>query len=64
MDSSCPFEGVEGKRTVMEGEAFFDTLTVEMLQHYAEDAGAARRGDCGYFSSRIAVGVYGDWRLD
>ena len=36
-----PVQGVEGKRTVMEGEAFFDTLTVEMLQHYAEDAGAA-----------------------
>jgi len=35
-----PTEGVEGKRTVMEGEAFFDTLTVDMRRHYAEDAGA------------------------
>ena len=34
-----PTEGVEGKRTVVEGEAFYDTLTVPMLKHYAEDAG-------------------------
>ena len=26
-------------RTIMEGEAFFDTITVDMLKHYAEDAG-------------------------
>ena len=36
-----PTEGAEGKRTVMEGEAFFDTIKVAMLQHYAEDAGAS-----------------------
>ena len=36
-----PTEGAEGKRTVMEGEAFFDTIEVAMLQHYAEDAGAS-----------------------
>ncbi len=35
-----PTEGAEGKRTVLEGEAFFDTLTVDMRRHYAEDAGA------------------------
>jgi hypothetical protein len=34
-----PTEGAEGKRAVMVGEAFFDTLTVDMLRHYAEDAG-------------------------
>ncbi|HCZ08420.1 MAG TPA: DUF4920 domain-containing protein [Flavobacteriales bacterium] len=34
-----PTEGVEGKRTIVEGEAFFDTLTVDMLRHYADDAG-------------------------
>jgi len=34
-----PTEGAEGKRTVIQGEAFYDTLTVAMLQHYAEDAG-------------------------
>lgn len=35
-----PTEGAEGKRTVIQGEAFFDTLTVDMRRHYAEDAGA------------------------
>ncbi|MGB1481106.1 MAG: DUF4920 domain-containing protein [Flavobacteriales bacterium] len=34
-----PTEGADGKRTVIQGEAFYDTLTVAMLQHYAEDAG-------------------------
>jgi len=34
-----PKEGVEGKIAVIQGEAFFDTLSVELLQHYAEDAG-------------------------
>lgn len=36
-----PTEGAEGKRTVMEGEAFFDTIEAAMLKHYAEDAGAS-----------------------
>ena len=35
-----PTEGAEGKRAVMQGEAFFDTLTVDARRHYAEDAGA------------------------
>ena len=34
-----PKEGVEGKTAIINGEAFFDTLSVELLQHYAEDAG-------------------------
>lgn len=37
-----PTEGAEGKRTVVEGEAFYDTLTVSMLKHYAEDAGESQ----------------------
>ncbi len=37
-----PTEGAVGKRTVIQGEAFFDTLTVPMLQHYAEDAGKSQ----------------------
>lgn len=36
-----PTEGAEGKRTIVEGEAFFDTLTVDMRRHYAQDAGAS-----------------------
>ena len=34
-----PKEGVEAKTAIINGEAFFDTLSVELLQHYAEDAG-------------------------
>ena len=34
-----PTEGAEGKQVVMKGEAFYDTLSVAELQHYAEDAG-------------------------
>ena len=37
-----PTEGAEGKRTVVQGEAFYDTLTVPMLKHYAEDAGKSQ----------------------
>lgn len=34
-----PLEGMEGKSTVFEGFAFTDSVSVEELQHYAEDAG-------------------------
>ena len=37
-----PTEGAEGKRTVVQGEAFYDTLTVPMLKHYAADAGKSQ----------------------
>lgn len=37
-----PTEGAEGKRTVIQGEAYYDTLTVPMLKHYAEDAGKSQ----------------------
>ena len=37
-----PTEGAEGKRTVVQGQAFYDTLTVPMLKHYAEDAGKSQ----------------------
>ena len=36
-----PKEGVEGKTAVMRGVAFWDTLSVETLRHYAEDDGAS-----------------------
>ena len=29
----------KGKTTIFQGRAFMDTVTVEMLRHYAEDAG-------------------------
>ena len=34
-----PKEGVEGLRTVVKGKAKMDTISVEMLRHYVEDAG-------------------------
>ena len=34
-----PKEGVEGRNAIIKGEAYYDTLTVELLQHYAQDAG-------------------------
>jgi hypothetical protein len=34
-----PKEGADGKSVIMNGEAFYDTLSVDLLRHYAEDAG-------------------------
>ena len=39
--SSCPPKAQKA-RTVVQGEAFYDTLTVPMLKHYAEDAGKSQ----------------------
>tara|TARA_B100000900_G_scaffold263858_1_gene225087 strand:- start:60 stop:521 length:462 start_codon:yes stop_codon:yes gene_type:complete len=33
-----PKEGVDGKSVIINGEAFYDTLSVDLLRHYAEDA--------------------------
>lgn len=37
-----PKEGQEGKQATFEGVAYHDTVTVKMLQHYAEDAGKSQ----------------------
>lgn len=37
-----PTSGVEGKEVVMEGKAYVDTTSVEMLRHFAEDAGKSQ----------------------
>jgi len=34
-----PIDSVEGKNAVVQGDLFLDTTSVEMLKHYAEDAG-------------------------
>lgn len=34
-----PKEGMEEKQTIFEGVAYVDTLSVDMLRHYAEDEG-------------------------
>ena len=33
-----PKQGVVGKKAIIKGSAFMDTVAVEMLRHYAEDA--------------------------
>ena len=59
-----PTEGAEGKRTVVQGEAFYDTLTVPMLKHYAEDAGKIPRGNRRHHGTGTAFGVHGHRRHD
>ena len=34
-----PKEGADGKSVIINGEAFYDTLSVDLLRHYAQDAG-------------------------
>ena len=38
-----PKQGVEGKKAIIKGSAFMDTVAVEMLRHYAEDAGESEK---------------------
>ena len=33
-----PKNGIEGKKVLMSGKIFSDTISVERLRHYAEDA--------------------------
>ena len=37
-----PKTGIEGKRTIINGNISVDTLSVAQLQHYAEDAGKSK----------------------
>ena len=37
-----PTDSVEGKQAIIQGDLFLDTVTVEMLKHYAEDAGKSK----------------------
>jgi hypothetical protein len=38
-----PKQGVERKKAIVKGSAFMDTVSVEMLRHYAEDAGESEK---------------------
>jgi len=38
-----PKDSVEGKRAIIQGDLFLDTVSVEMLKHYAEDAGKTEK---------------------
>jgi hypothetical protein len=37
-----PTDSVEGKKAIVQGDLFLDTVTVAMLKHYAEDAGKSK----------------------
>ena len=37
-----PTSGVEGKTAILQGEATYETLKVEEVRHYAEDAGKSK----------------------
>jgi len=37
-----PTSGVEGKTAILQGEATYETLEVEQVKHYAEDAGKSK----------------------
>ena len=37
-----PKKNVEGKKAIVRGSAFMDTMDVEILRHYAEDGGASK----------------------
>ena len=37
-----PTSGVEGKTAILQGEAKYETLMVEEVRHYAEDAGKSK----------------------
>ena len=57
-----PKQGVEGKIAIVKGSAFMDTIAVEMLRHYAEDAGESKEKillitEPKYVLSFIADGV-------
>ena len=37
-----PTDSVEGRQAIIQGDLFLDTVTVEMLKHFAEDAGKSK----------------------
>ena len=38
-----PTDSVSGKTAIIEGDLFLDTISVEMLRHFAEDAGKTEK---------------------
>lgn len=57
-----PTSGVEGKTAVLQGEATYETLEVDEVRHYAEDAGKSKEEielitDPEYIFSFTATGV-------
>jgi hypothetical protein len=50
-----PKEGMENKAAIFEGIAFVDTISVEMLQHYAEDEGLSEEEIAAITEPEIVV---------
>jgi hypothetical protein len=50
-----PKDGMEGKETVFEGIAYVDTISVEMLRHYAEDEGLAQEEISAIIEPEVVV---------
>ena len=57
-----PTSGVEGKTAILQGEATYETLEIEEVRHYAEDAGKSKEEielitEPEYIFSFTAIGV-------
>jgi len=50
-----PKEGMENKAAIFEGIAFVDTISVEMLQHYAEDEGLSEEEIAAIIEPEVVV---------
>ena len=50
-----PKNGVEGNIAIVNGEAFYDTLSVKLLQHYAEDAGKSEEDIMSITEAKFAL---------
>jgi len=50
-----PLEGMQGKSTIFEGYAYTETVSVEDLQHYAEDAGEDEKAIAAIKQPEVAL---------
>ena len=55
-----PIDSVEGKSTVIQGDLFLDTTSVEMLKHYAEDAGKSEEEIAQITEPKYELGFIAD----
>ncbi|MBT6439130.1 MAG: DUF4920 domain-containing protein [Flavobacteriales bacterium] len=55
-----PTDGQQGKTAIFEGKAFRDTVDVETLRHYAEDAGKSQEEIDQITESEIAIAFVAD----
>ncbi len=55
-----PTDGQQGKTAIFEGKAFRDTVDIETLRHYAEDAGKSQEEIDNITESEIVVAFVAD----